>query len=251
VKMDTCRRSVCSKPFPAARSQRYCCKACAAAEKSDVRAARRRAKAPYVADFAERRCEGCGVAFKPAGSDRAIHCSIRCARHARYLRSKPTYVNHPHRPCAVCGTSFKPRAVDTRMCSVACRNVVRAKAQRVRRMPEGGKRCARYGCSNVFEVGSRPDKRFCCETCKIKDKSMRQAKRNAGNRAGTPYVPVGMQRKPRAGKPSRQGLPCATCMHGKPSEHAELGWECGITRALTCKPLIGATLYAARLETGT
>lgn len=47
---------------------------------------------------------------------------------------------------------------------------------------------------------------------------------------------------------ARRVYPCATCIHGASSEHAETGWECIIQAAFTCAPYGAARLYKERVN---
>lgn len=222
----------CGKVFAAWReSMKHCSRACRVwtNNKNRYRCQREKlAREPRHArppEFA--RCEKCGKVFEKS---KVYHrfCSRECGRHARRPQIDP-------KPCFVCGQDFKPHRYGALTCSTPCAKRHKANLKNARRIAAATERECNV-CHGAFK-DSNPRRVTCSSECAT------EYLRRENGMAATQVTP--------RRKANEVRMPCASCAHGVASRHAELGWECGITRALACKPLIGATLFAARLETGT
>jgi hypothetical protein len=219
--------ATCKKPFEAWReSMRHCSKKCRMRMNNQKRGERERENRP-TPKVEHAPCGKCGAVFEKSKIYQRF-CSRACGRHARRPEIDVT-------SCKSCGQDFKPHRYGALTCSTPCAKKYKCvKKNMYRGLAATERECG--VCHGAFK-DSNPRRVTCSSECAT------EYLRRENGMAATQVTP--------RRKANEVRMPCASCVHGVASRHAELGWECGITRALACKPLIGATLYAARLETGT
>ncbi|MGA1354534.1 MAG: hypothetical protein ACO32I_07160 [Candidatus Limnocylindrus sp.] len=162
--------------------------------------------------MSERKCqrEGCGATYMPTGGNQK-YCEQH--NHTATLMTR----KHTQRVCENCGAKFLPHASIQTMCSGKCRQEHDARQRlEARREGYGEKVCKACG---VTFVPMTPHN-IRCQRCTKRVVS-----------------PV---------KPAKPKVPCATCMHGRETDQAELGVECTAGLWLQCKPLAGAALRVER-----
>lgn len=193
-------------------------------------------------------CAWCAKPFDaPRDRPTKIYCCDTCAHNAKTSRARARAKAREENPqgdgeassptcCNWCSKVVEKPAPGQTHCNDTCQKAARAARDRARRaertaaVERDGKKCGECGRRHFSENG--------CPRC-----------RERSRREGVAEKQLVRQLAERA----KQGSVCSQCEHGEPLSGAIDGWACKLWRALTCQPhkIGGATLFAARLETGT